>query len=164
MPMTQAERRSLIDRYAEGPERLRAAIESVPEEARKWRPAAGKWSAHEIVCHCADAETVAAVRIRYVLCESDPLIEAYDQDRWSRELGYHDAALPPCLEVVRAVRAHTTALLRRLPDDAWSRKGRHSESGPYGAEDWLRIYAEHVHKHSAQIERNLAAWRTVSRS
>jgi hypothetical protein len=164
MPMTESERRELIDRYAEGPGRLRAAIESVPEEARKWRPGAGKWSAHEIVCHCADSETVAAFRIRFLLCEPDPVIPAYDQEKWARDLGYHDAPLEPSLETVRAVRAHTAEMLRRIPEDAWSRRGRHSESGPYGAEDWLRIYSEHVHKHSAQIDRNLAAWRSSSRS
>ena len=159
MPLTETERRALILRYAEGPERLRSAIESVPEEARKWRPAEGKWSAHEVVCHCADAETVAAMRIRYVLCEADPLIHAYDQEKWARALDYHAAPLDPSLETVRAVRAHTAEMLRRLPDEAWSKRGRHSETGPYGAEDWLRIYAEHVHRHSEQIERNLAAWR-----
>jgi len=28
------------------------------------------------------------------------------------------------------------------------------------AEDWLKIYAEHLEKHSGQIERNLAAWKS----
>ena len=34
MPLAEEERRRLIDRYAEAPERLRAAIDSVPKEAR----------------------------------------------------------------------------------------------------------------------------------
>jgi hypothetical protein len=161
MPLTDSERRRLIDKYAEGPGRLRSAIESVPEEARKWRPAEGKWSGHEIVCHCADAETVAAMRIRFLLCEVDPLIYAYDQANWARDLDYHAAPLGPSLETVRAVRAHTAEMLRRLPEEAWSKRGRHSEAGPYGAEDWLRIYAEHVHNHAGQIERNLAAWKAA---
>lgn len=164
MPLSDTERRRLIDRYAEGPERLRSAIEAVPDDARKWRPGEGKWSAHEIVCHCADAETVAASRIRFLLCETDPLIQAYDQDRWARELGYHDATLEPALEAVTAVRTHTAGMLRRMPEEAWSRKGRHTDSGPYGAQDWLRIYAEHVHKHAAQIDRNLSAWRALPSS
>ena len=161
MPLTETERLALILKYTEGPERLRSAIESVPEEARKWRPGEGKWSAHEVVCHCADAEMVAAMRIRYVVCEADPLIHAYDQAKWAQELDYHAAPLDPALETVRAVRAHTAEMLRRLPDGAWAKRGRHSESGPYGAEDWLRIYAAHVHNHAGQIERNLTAWKTA---
>ena len=49
---------------------------------------------------------------------------------------------------------------RRLPEAAWQRAGRHTESGPYSAEDWLRIYAEHLEGHAQQIEANLAAWRS----
>jgi hypothetical protein len=159
MPHSESERHRLIDRYAEGPERLRGAIESVPAEARKWRPAEGKWSAHEIVCHCADAEVNAAQRVRYLLCEPNPVIQAYDQDVWTKNLRYHDFPLEPSLDAVRAVRAHTAALLRTLRSDDWFRKGRHSESGEWDVDKWLTIYSEHVHGHSGQIERNLAAWR-----
>ncbi len=159
MPHTDAERRRLMHQYAEGPERLRAAIEAVPEDARKWRPGEGKWSAHEIVCHCADAEVNAAMRVRYLLCERDPVIQAYDQDVWTKDLRYHDFPIEPSLQTVRAVRAHTAALLRSLRPDEWSRKGRHSESGEWDVDRWLTIYSEHVHKHAGQIERNLAAWR-----
>ena len=162
MPLAEEERRRLIDRYAEAPERLRAAIDSVPKEARKWRPAEGKWSAHEVVCHCGDAEIVAAQRLRYLVCESDPVVPAYDQDRWSRELRYHDVPLEPSLDCVAAVHAHTANLLRALPDDAWGRSGRHSEGAAWDVDRWLSIYGEHVHKHAAQIERNLAAWRAAS--
>jgi DinB family protein len=157
--MTESERRALIERYAGGPLRLKEAIAAIPEEARKWRPAPGKWTAHEIVCHCADSETVAAMRIRFVLLEPDPLVVAYDQDQWTRELRYEDTPLDPALSVVESVRTHTANMLRLLPPEAWNRTARHSESGSYGAETWLSIYAEHVHKHAAQIDRNLAAWR-----
>jgi len=130
----------------------------VPEEARKWRPGPGKWSAHEVVCHCADAEMNAAARIRYLVAEKDPVIIGYDQEEWARQFDYHQHPLETALETVEAVRAHTVALLRRLPADAWGRVGRHTESGRYGVDDWLDTYAEHLENHSAQIERNLAAW------
>jgi hypothetical protein len=164
MPMTDAERRRLIDQYAEGPVRLHGAIHAVPDAGRKWRPGEGKWSAHEVVCHCADAEVNAAVRLRTLLCEAEPVILAYDESKWARDLRYHDFPLEPSLETVRAVRAHTAALLRTLRSDEWLRKGRHSSSGEWDVDKWLTIYAEHVHKHAGQIERNLAAWREHSPS
>src|SRR5215468_9835812 len=37
--------------------------------------------------------------------------------------------------------------------------GTHTESGPYSAEEWLRIYAEHLEIHARQIDANVAAWR-----
>jgi hypothetical protein len=84
MPMSRGERESLIDQYARGPERVRAALATAPREALKWRPEPGRWSVHEIVVHCADAETNAALRIRYLLAEKDPLIVGYDQDATTR--------------------------------------------------------------------------------
>jgi hypothetical protein len=62
--------------------------------------------------------------------------------------------------MVDVIRAHTVNLLRQLPEAAWLRTGTHTErTGPYSAEDWLQTYAEHLEKHSRQIERNLEAWR-----
>jgi hypothetical protein len=159
MGLDRAQRDELIHRYAAGPARLRAALGAVPEPALKWRPGPGMWSAHEVVCHCADSESNAALRIRYLVVEKEPLIVGYDQDAWARELDYHAHPLDLALATVDAVRAHTVALLKRLPDEAWAREGRHTESGRYGAEDWLRIYAEHLEIHARQIDDNVAAWR-----
>jgi hypothetical protein len=157
--LTTAERDRLIAQYAAGPARLRQALAQVPEDARTWRPRPGEWSVHEIVCHCADSETNGAARIRFLVVEKDPLVLGYDQDRWAIALDYLSHPLEPALATVDAVRAHTTALIRRLPDDAWRREGRHTESGRYAAETWLTIYAEHLEIHARQIEGNLAAWR-----
>jgi DinB superfamily len=158
MSLGRAERERLIQQYADGPERLEAALARVPAAARQWRPAPGEWSAHEVACHCADSETNAAARIRYVVCEREPVVLAYDENVWAAALDYHGHPVEVALATVRAVRAHTEALLRRLPEEAWAREGRHTESGRYTAVDWLHIYAEHLEIHARQIEANLAAW------
>jgi hypothetical protein len=160
--VTRAERQRLIEQYAGGPERLQAALAAVPAEAMQWRRAPGEWSAHEVVVHCADSETNAAARIRYLAVEKDPLIVGYDQDAWARALDYHGHPLGTALDTVRAVRANTAALLRRLPEEAWRHEGRHTESGRYTAEDWLVIYAEHLEVHARQITDNVGAWRARS--
>lgn len=157
--MTPAEREPQIRRYAEGPALLEAAIAEVPAEALQWRPAPGKWSVHEVAVHCADSETNSHMRIRYVVAEDRPTIMGYDQDRWASELDYHAHPMDLALQTVRAVRANTVPLLRRLTEAQWARRGTHSESGAYGAEDWLRIYAEHLEVHERQVRRILAAWR-----
>ncbi len=161
--MDAAERSALIETYEAGPARLRRALDAVPEEARRWRPAAGQWTAHEVIVHCADSEANAHMRIRYILAERDPLIVGYDQDRWTEVLDYHAHPLEPALATIAAVRANTVALLRRLPDEAWTRAGRHTEhQGAYSAERWLTIYAEHLEVHVAQLGRILAAWNARS--
>ena len=156
--MNATERAALIDRYAAGPALLRATLAKVPADAMKWRPAPGKWSAHEVAVHCTDSETNAVARLRYLLAEKEPLLVGYDQDVWARDLDYHAQPLDLALAVVDAVRANTAHLLRRLPPEAFAKTGRHTEAGAYSVEKWLTYYAEHLHVHAAQIERNLAAF------
>jgi DinB family protein len=158
MALSSAERTALIDRYERGPALLKAALAKVPRDALQWRPAPGKWSAHEIIVHCADAETNAAGRIRYLFAEAQPVIAGYDQARWAITLDYHELPLAPALATVEAVRANTTPVLRRATEADWARMGTHTEVGQYGAESWLKVYAEHLEKHSRQLEGNLAAW------
>jgi hypothetical protein len=158
MPLTAAERATLIERYAHGPALLKGALAQVPAAALTWKPAAGRWSAHEIVVHCADSETNAHMRLRYLVAEPDPVIVGYDQDRWAVTFDYHAHPLGTALATVDAVRANTVPLLRRLTERDWQKLGRHTESGTYATEDWLRIYAEHLEKHARQIARNVEAW------
>ena len=161
MALSHDERETLIRQYAHGPARLKAALAGVPAEALQWRPKPGEWSAHEVIVHCADSETNAAARIRFLTAEPDPVIQGYNEAEWARRFDYHTHPLEPALALVEAVRANTVALLRRMPVDAWQRVGRHTESGRYAAEDWLSIYAEHLEIHARQIETNVAAWRAA---
>ena len=157
--MTPAERGTLIAKYADGPERLREALAEVPEPAMQWHPAPGKWSVHEVVVHCADSETNAHGRIRTLVAESTPVIQGYDQDRWAKLFDYHSRPMGTALVTVEAVRANTVPILESLTDADWKKMGTHTESGPYGAEDWLRSYGPHLEVHSAQIRRNMVAWK-----
>jgi len=158
MPFDAATREAHLLRYRQGPDLLRRAWEEVPEEARAWRPGEGRWSAHEVVVHCADSETYAATRIRLLLADPEPLIVGYDENAWAKRFDYHASDPELALRLIEVVRAHTAATLDRLPESAWGRLGRHTHSGPYGTDDWLRSYAAHLELHAAQLRRNLAAW------
>ena len=147
-----------MKRYRAGGGLLREAWEGVPPEARTWRPGPGAWSPLEVVAHCADSETYAAIRIRLLLAEPEPLIVGYDENAWARCFDYQGADAEACLDLVEAVRGFTARTLDRLPDAPWGRLGRHTQTGPYGTDDWLRTYGEHLEVHARQIQRAVAAW------
>lgn len=159
--MDQNERNRLMDVYATGPLRLRAAFDAVPEAGRKWRPADDEFSVHEIICHCADSETNAHSRIRYLLAEPNPVIVGYEPMRWARQFSYADHPIEEAFATLAAVRANTVPILRRVTDELWQREGRHTEHGRYTPEDWLQTYADHVEEHIAQVKATAAAWRAV---
>lgn len=159
MAILREERSRRIEQYSSGPDRFRRAVGAIPEEARKWRPAAGEFSVHEVVVHCADSETNAAARIRYLIAETRPLVLGYDPDNWALTFDYHSHPLEAALATIDAVRANTAPILRALPDSAWAKAGTHTESGRYSTEEWLMIYSEHLEEHVIQIERAYAAWK-----
>ena len=162
MTMTVQEREALVAQYARGAQRIQEALARVPKEALQWRPEPGKWSVHEVIVHCADSESNAALRIRYLLAEKEPLIVGYDQDAWARVFDYHAQPLEESLAVATAARSRTVPLLRAMRDAQWKKQGRHTESGAYTPEDWLRVYAAHLEGHARQIEGNLEAWKARS--
>src|SRR5947207_12034101 len=110
MPLTAAERATMIERYARGPALLAAALAKVPRDAVQWKPGPDRWSAHEIIVHCADSETNAHMRLRYLLAEPDPLIVGYDQDRWAKRFDYHAHPIYAAIANVKAVCAYTVSM------------------------------------------------------
>ena len=161
--MDSGQREVLIQTYADGPAKLRAAVAEAPEAMRKWRPEAGEFSVHEVAVHCADSETNSHGRIRYLVAEDDATILGYDPDAWAQKFSYHDHPLDAALLTVEAVRANTVPILRRMSDADWASTGTHTESGAYTAEDWLRTYAAHLEQHTLQVQGVVAAWEAAGR-
>jgi hypothetical protein len=150
--MTRDERDQLIARYADGYDRVVQALDGFPEDRIAHHPFPGKWSAREIVHHLADSETISGQRLRRLLSEEYPVIQAYDQETWAILLRYNLRDHRPSLEAFRYARETTLQLIAEMADEDWARTGWHTESGLYSAGTWLRIYARHAHDHADQIE------------
>jgi len=146
-----AERRELIERYRTGVAEVEAALAGITDaELDRRPPEPGGWTARQVTHHLADSEAMSYIRLRRLIADDDPVIQGYDEPVWARRLHY-DRPIAPSLAVVRGVRGGSLALLETLTEDEWTRTGTHSESGPYGVEAWLRIYADHCHDHAEQI-------------
>ena len=151
--MDAVERAALIAAYDAGPDEVDRALTEIGRGAFDRRPADGSWSAREIVHHLADSEMRSAIRLRRLLAEDDPTILGYDEAGYAITFRYADRPMEPALAAFRAARSTTSQILRLLDDAAFSRTGTHEESGEYGVEHWLRIYATHAHEHADQIRR-----------
>jgi len=159
--MERQEREQLIAQYQDGYRVVSEALVKITPEELDARPAPGKWTAREIVHHLADSEMTAAVRFRLLLAEDRPAIKGYDQDEFAKRLHYdrpHEASL----ESFRASRASTAELMACLSEADWLREGTHTETGRFGLDTWLRIYAAHAHRHADQIRVARAAVKTVN--
>lgn len=154
--MDSEERKKLIAQYRDGYSAVAEALLKITPEEMDARPGPKKWTVREIVHHLADSEMTSAVRLRRLLAEDEPQIQGYDQEEFARRLHY-ERPYESSLELFRYARQATAELLELLEPADWLRGGTHSESGRYTVETWLRIYAEHAHRHARQIRETRAA-------
>jgi hypothetical protein len=160
--LTPAERAALIDRYRDGHRVVLEALAGATEDELNAMPAApDEWTARMVVHHLADSEMMSALRLRRLIADDHPVIEGYDEPRFARRLFYDDRPIEPALAALAAARATSLQILERLREDQWAREGVHTESGRYGVEDWLRIYAVHAHDHADQIRRAISVGRAA---
>lgn len=158
MTMSVAERENLIERYAAGADLLKDTLARVPERARRWRPAPDEFSVHDVVCHVADVDAVNYVRLRYLVGTPGATIVGFDEMGWARAINYDEQPFGAALATVLATRANTAPLLRRIPEEIWTREGNHTEYGGFSTEACLQRATVHMEDHVRQIEAILAAW------
>ncbi len=100
------------------------------------------------------------MRLRRVIAEDNPKLEAFDQDAWSTKLNYASRKPSQALETFRRIRAENYELLKELPESAFERAGLHSERGPLTLKQLLQGYAEHAESHAAQLRARRAEYKT----
>jgi DinB superfamily len=157
MTLTREERSALVARYRAGHAEVVAALAGITDAELDARPADDDWTPRQVVHHLADSEMTSAIRLRRLLAEDRPVIDGYDEAEFARRLHYDRRPIGPSLDAMAAARATSADLLEHLAEAEWQRAGVHRESGPYGVETWLRIYAAHGHDHADQIRRARAA-------
>jgi len=60
------------------------------------------------------------------------------------------------------MRKTTCDLLRKIPDNVWTKATGHSGDGIVTLDDWLDIYANHIPDHIKQMEKHYATWQKQS--
>ncbi len=135
--------------------RLRAVIEGhTPEELAR-TPDPARWSAGQILAHLADAEVVAAWRIRSILAADGVPLQPFDQNTWAAAFRYAESDPFESLQLFEINRAATLSLLGRVNPALHANHGMHAERGKETIAHLLRLYAGHDLNHLAQIEKLL---------
>ncbi len=143
---------AVIDRY-------RAAGSAFVVAARTTSPGASpqksdEWDVTMIAHHLADAEMHFAIRIREVLTNENPVLPAFDEEKYAERLNYAGRPIEPALLIIKAIREETANLLATVSADSWSRRGTRSDGFEYTLADLVRISTEHVEEHIIQVAGN----------
>jgi hypothetical protein len=157
--VSKHERERLINLYKEGYAAVVEALKGITEEELDFSFNPGvKWTPREIVHHLADSEMMSALRLRRLIAEERPYIQAYDENTFAKALLYSRRPIEPALRALEAARATTAQIFEQMTDEHWARAGEHSADGPYSSEKWLEVYSVHAHNHADQIRRNREAF------
>jgi hypothetical protein len=142
-----------LKRLAAAGRRLETLASNFSPKKAAGRPAPGKWSPAEIVCHLADCEIVYGLRYRKIIAEPGGALVAFDQDAWARSLKYRERPLKLALALFRVMRDGNVALLKSLSRQGWNRHGRHQDYGVLTLRQIVLHVAAHDENHVAQLER-----------
>lgn len=148
----------ILERFRRGAELLAVATTGAAGPELDFKPE-GKWSVRQIVCHLADAEAVAAMRLRQMVAEENPTMLAWDQNAWADRLDYEKRKISQALELFRVLRASNYELLKDLPESAFARMGTHSVRGPMSLLQLVTLFAEHAENHATQLRGVRAAYK-----
>lgn len=141
-----------IDAYESAPAQFTAAIAGLSEAQLMHSPAPGEWSIHEVLVHLPDSEIFVYERIHRVVAEEKPVLQAFSEEVWAKNLNYPAQNSKLALELFAALRHANAAFMRSLPSGAWERTGRHSERGEMSLHDIFTMYLGHGPTHLKQIE------------
>ncbi|HSF16427.1 MAG TPA: putative metal-dependent hydrolase [Vicinamibacteria bacterium] len=145
------DRESLVNRIAETPSKLRAAVSGLDENqlATPYRP--GGWTVRQVVHHLPDSHLNSYVRFKLAVTEDEPTIKAYDEALWADLSDAKDAAVEVSLDLLESLHERWVYFLRSLTPDLYRRRFRHPELGTITVDQNIALYAWHGRHHVAHI-------------
>lgn len=151
-PMTFFEWAQRLDVIAETPRW--AADRVATHSAARWRerPAAGRWSAIEVLCHLRDSDRkIFEPRLEQILAGRRPVLESMDITGAEHVRSYRDETPAAAQREWAAMRATLVGRLRPLLPADWERAGTHRLYGPYSLAEMVRRWGEHDLSHRRQL-------------
>lgn len=157
---TTPERSQLLTALRDAPNRLAEIARAAPAAAFRRPPAAGEWSANEILAHLRACGDVWGDGIARMLDEDGCTFRAVNPRTWIEHTGYRNQDFRASLRAYTKQRRELVATLERLTPRDWSRKAVVTGAGK-PLERTVLFYAQwlmtHERPHLKQIARATAA-------
>lgn len=144
---------ALIHTYENGPGDLIASVDGLSDKELDKKLAPKKWTIRQQVHHLADAELNHVYRMKKIIAEDNPLLIAFDQDKWAAELLYNRTSVEGSIALFYTLRASMTPVLKNLHDADFSRTGIHNEDGKVSLLGILERAVGHFEHHLKAIEK-----------
>ncbi|MBM3820162.1 MAG: DinB family protein [Acidimicrobiia bacterium] len=131
--------------------RLVRQLAALSDAQANFRYAEGKWSVKEVLGHVSDAERIFAYRLLRIARGDGTPMPGFDENEYVPAGKFDARAMADVLEEWIAVRTATTALVRGIPSEAWTRRGV-ANGQPVSARAILYIMLGHIDHHATMLE------------
>jgi uncharacterized damage-inducible protein DinB len=128
-----------------------ALLATRSEQEGDFRYAPGKWSVKEVIGHVTDTERIFAYRVLRIARNDSTPIEGFEQDDYVRFGPFAHCSLADLAEEFSLVRRATLAMLTKLDQQAWTRRGVANQS-EISARALAWIIAGHELHHRGVLE------------
>jgi uncharacterized damage-inducible protein DinB len=154
-------REEILDRYAQGPGQLEAALAGLSDVDLDAALTDDTWTIRQIVHHIVDGDDLWKAVIKAALGSSRGLFSFLwywdiPQDEWAERWDYAGRAIEPALALLRANRRHIVQLLQGRPA-AWEHYAlitlRDGEERPTSVGYVVEMQADHLLSHIDDIRR-----------
>jgi hypothetical protein len=139
--------RHRIDAFEAGGATLREAVSGLTRADLLARPGPGDWSIQELVIHLADSDAIAIDRMKRIVTEDNPPLLYADETAYVARLLPEEQSLEDALTQFEVGRRQWSRVLRKLPDESFSRQGVHNRSGTMTLGGMVERYHEHLEHH-----------------
>ena len=159
--LTPDERRAAIEKIAQAPARLKAAVAGLAPGQLDTPYRDGGWTVRQVVHHLPDSHVNAYVRFKLALTENEPLIKPYDEKSWANLADVRTTPVEVSLALLDALHQRWVALLRGMRAEDFARRLNHPDLGRVTLDDLVNMYAWHGAHHVAHITslRERQGWR-----
>ena len=130
---------------------FRRALFLNDDYAIRHRPAAGEWSAVEVVGHMIDKMQIWTSRVERLMVEERPALPRYNQDALVREHDYLHADPDVLFEHLGQACERFATLVEGIPSSALQREGVHEEFGPMTIRQCIAVPLESSSEHLKQL-------------
>lgn len=129
-------------------ERVVSRLSELSNEQAAFRYAPGKWSVTEVVGHVCDTERILAYRLLRIGRGDQTPLSGFDENTYVPGGAFVRRALPDVLDEWVTVRNASISLVRSMPSEGWTRRGRANDQ-PLSAAAIVYVMLGHVEHHLA---------------
>lgn len=155
MPLCAVELLNAVDR-------AEPALWALDDAVTVFRPAAGKWSAREIIGHLVDSASINHQRFVRAMFQDDLVFSGYAQDDWVAIQKYQEASWRELVALWATFNRHLARVMGAVPQSTRTRlRTRHNlreiafrpvpEGEPATLDYLMHDYVAHVEHHLRQI-------------